>query len=197
MMIYSVMLLKTEEEEAQKQRPHLPVELFTCVVICLFWSACDNLVESLRLSWFMFSKQVSALRAGWAEEAAPFWCRALLWKAERGLDKVTEVLKVLRGSNCPDRWDIFSVAFPWDLCVESTWLFDTAGCLVGFEILFWVLRRALPTLFSGWTAWAPGCDFGCWFWLVAELLGWVRLKGTGLVHGFFFLAFPWSEMTKS
>lgn len=178
---------------------NLPVELLgqlPCVVGSVFWLSWADLVESLRLSWFMLSKQASALRAGRAEEVALLWCTALLRRGDRGLDKVAEVLNVLEGPDCPDSWDVLSVAFPWDFAeplVESTLLFNAAGCLIGFA--FWVFRRALHPLLSGWTAWVPVLDSetvrGCWFSVATlELLGWDRLKGIGLVHGFFFLAFP-------
>lgn len=187
MQVYSVILFKTEMACQVNNMLNLPV---TCMVSCAF---CDVLVGSLRLSWFMFSKHVSALRAGCAEEGVLFWCRVLLGMADRGLDKVAEVLKVLGSPGCSDRC---SVAFPCDLCVESTWLFNTAGCLEDFELMFWVFSRALHTLFSGWTAWVPVCDVMGWCFslVVLELLGWEKLNGTGLVHGFFFLAFPCIKM---
>ncbi len=193
------------QTSGKKNTLYWPVELLgkpPCAVGCVFWLAWAVLVESLRLSWFMLSKQASALRAGRAEAAALFWCTALLPTDDRGLGKAAEALNVLEGPDCPDSWDVLSAAFPLDVpepLVESASLFNAAGCLIGFA--FWVFWRALHALLSGWTAWVPvlGCEAGrgCWFSVaILELLGCDRLKGIGLVHGFFFLAFPCREMMK-
>lgn len=168
------------------------------MVSCGFWLACDVLVGSLTLTGSVLVKQFSALRDGCAEEGALLWCIALLEIDDRGLDKVVEGLNVLQGPDSPDVWIVLSVLFPWDFSVplvEPPVLLTIVRCLEGFEFMLWVFRLALHILFSGWTTWVPVCDCkGCWFSLaVLELLGCDRLKGTGLVHGFFFLAFPCSK----
>lgn len=197
---------------AQKQRRgtsrlNLPVELLEklpCTVSCMFWGAWAVLVGSLRLSRFMFSTQASALTAACAEEVALFWCKALLETDDGRWDKLAEVLCLLKGPYCPASWDAFSIVFPLGfpvLLVESTSLSKEAGCLVSFALLFGVFRRALHAFLLYWTAWVlvldcetgRGCSFSV---VILELLGCDRLKGIGLVHGFFFLAFPCRENDK-
>lgn len=196
----------TYQKQCQdKYALNLPVEHlknFPCVVSCRFWLACDVLVGSLTLTGFALVKQFSALREGCAEDEALLWCIALLWIDDRGLDKVVEGLNVLQGPGCPDGWIVLSVFFTRDFSVplvETVVLLTKAKCLEGFAFILWVFRLALHTIFSGRTAWVPvrDCDTfkGGWFSLaVLELLGWDRLKGTGLVQGFFFLAFPCSKI---
>lgn len=173
-----------------------PFEKCPSLVSCLFWLAFDVLVRSLTLSGSVLVKQFSALTEGCAEKGMLLWCIEFLRIDDRwGLDKGVEGLDVLRGPDCPDAWIVLSVFFPWDFSVplvEPPVLLSTARCLEGFVFMLWAFRRALDILFSGWTALEPVCDCkGCWFSLVVlELLGWDRLKGTGLVHGLFFLAFP-------
>lgn len=176
---------------------HLPVELLEklpCVVSGIFWLAWDVFVGSLRLSRFILSEQASAFRAASAEEAALFWC--ILWSGidDRGLDKIVPA------PDCPDLWDVSFNFFPLDFPVpmdESTLLFNKARCLAGFALMFWVFRWALcPSL--SWQK-IPVLDWeeikGCWFSVaILKLLGCDRLKGIGLVHGFFFLAFPCRSM---
>lgn len=168
------------------------------------WLVWDVLLGSLRLSRFMLSKQASALKAACAEVAALFWCVVLLWMDDRGWDKVPEVLNLLEGPDCPDSWVVSSVAFPLnrpEAFVESILLFNVAARVVGFALMFWVFRRVLRTLLSGWTAQVPVLDCetvrGCWFSVATlELFDCDRLKGTCRVHGFLFLALPCRKMIK-
>lgn len=188
------------ETQNQCQVFNLPLEPFetlSCEVSFVLWLACSVSVGSLRLSWIMFSKQVSALTAECAEDVA-LVCTVLLVLAERGPDTLDGVFKELGSPDLPNRWGTFSVAFRWDLSVESTWLFNTSWCLEDLKFLSLVLKRVLDIFVSGWLVLLPRCVRGplrgCWFSLVAlELLGWEKLNGTGLVHGFFFLAFPCSK----
>lgn len=165
------------QKQCQVNLPLEPFENLACEVSCVLWPVCSASVGSLRLSWFIFAKQVSALRAECAEEAT-LLCTVLLLVLD-------------------EWWEIFSLAFRWDLNVEST-LFNTSWCLEGFKFLSLDLKRVVDIFFPGWTVLLPrfvrGPVRGCWFSLVTlELLGWEKLNGTGLVHWFFFLVFPCSK----
>lgn len=170
---------------------------------CLFWGRWDVLVGSLRLSRLMLSTQASALTVACAEKMSFFGCKVLEMDDGR-CKRWAEDFNVLKGPCCPANRDSFSVFFPFDfpvLLVESTMLSTAAGCLVCFALLFGVFWRAMHAFLLCWTArlLVLGCETGrhCSFSVaILEFLGCDRLKGIGLVHGFFFLAFPCRKMTE-
>lgn len=154
----------------------------------MFWGALGVLVGDVRLSRFMLSTQACV------EDTALFWGRASFKTNDDGWDKFAEVFNLVEGTHCPGGWDVFPWDFPAPL-VESTLLSKVAGCLVSFELLFGVFRRSLHIFLVGCTARVAVFDCetvrSCSFSVATfELFGWDRLKGIGLVHGFFFFAFP-------
>lgn len=168
------MMLWTQIQIYSRQQ-HLPDWTFEKLP-CVVWLAWAG---SLRLSCFMLSKQASALTAA----CAGGWCRPLL--------------NVRGGPECPDWWEVFSESSPWHFLeplIESLFLFNISICLEGFAFMFWVFTWTLHRVFSGWTASVRVLDFKTFFGFsvaVLELLCcWDMLKGTGLVYGFFVLAFP-------
>lgn len=148
---------------------------------CVLWGVPRVLFGDPRLSRFMSSTQDCA------EDAAVFCGKVLIESWEQA-----NVFNFLEGLQCPAVWGVF----PWDFpapCVESTLPSDAAGVLDGFEL--GVLRRSLQMLLL-WcggrvavrdrrTVWSGSSSA-----FALELLGWDRLKGIGLVHGFFFLVLP-------
>lgn len=156
--------------------------------ICMLWGAQRVLVGDLRLSRFMSSTQDCA------DDVALFCGKVLIESYE-----FADVLNFLEGPQCPAVWGVFPWHFPAP-CVESTLLSGEAGGLDCFE--FGVFRRSLHvfllwcrgrvavrdrvTDWSGFSSAAP-----------LELLGCDRLKGIGLVQGFFFLALPWRNTHNS
>lgn len=199
-LIFTIMFCATQICWPQKQshgagRINLPFELLEGLpfaVSCMSWGTLGVLVGDLRLSRFMLSTQACA------EDAPLFWGKVLFETDNGGWDEFAEVFNLAEGTHCPGGWDVFPWDFPAPL-VESTLLSKVAGCLVSFELLFGVFRRSLHIFLVGCTAWVAVLDCetvrSCSFSVVTlELLGWDRLKGIGLVHGFFFLAFPCRNM---
>lgn len=150
-----------------------------------FWTVCEFVDVSLRLSSFMFPNLNSALRADWTDGQSAF----PLVELEETLAKATTFFNVLDGPDCPGRWDSFLAAFPWYFrtsSVESQVLLSAARCLVclTFNILL-----------SGLLAWVF-VEAATESWLLLSIFvffGWDKLNGMGRVHGFFFLAFPLKE----
>lgn len=150
--------------------------------ICVLWGAPRVLVGDLRLSRFMSSTQDCA-------EAVALFCDKVLIESW----EFTNVFNFLEGPHCPPVWGVF----PWDFpapCVESKLSSDVAGGLDCFE--FGVFRRSLQMLLLWCGGRVAVLDRGT-VWsgsssaVTLELLGCDRLKGIGLVQGFFFLAFPY------
>lgn len=194
--ILTIMFCATQICRPQKRsrgagRINLPSELLEGLPFalgCMFWGALGVLVGDLRLSRFMLSTQACA------EVAALFWGKVSFGTDDGGWDEFAKVFNLAAGTHCPGGWDVF----PWDVpapLVESTLLSKVAGCLVSFELLFGVFRRSLHIFLVGCTVRVAvldcetirSCSFSA---ATLELLGWDRLKGIGLVHGFFFFAFP-------
>lgn len=174
----------------------LPVELLACSVSCTLCWACDIMVRSLILSWFMLWMQASA------EEADLFWCKVLCGVDVSWWDKWAVGLKVALPC-CPLHLDLISLTFPSHLPAllgESTLLCETCGYLVWFAWLFDCFWLMLHAALLCWTLWMPGFDckaeMGCSYsTAVLEFLECERLKGKGLVHGFSFLALPCRKAT--
>lgn len=191
--IFTIVFCATQIRRPQKQsgRINLPSELLEGLpfaLSCMSWGALGVLVGHVRLSRFMLSAQACA------EDAALFWGKASFETDDGGWDEFADVFNSAEGTHCPGGWDVFPWDFPAPL-VESTLLSKVAGCLVSFELLFGVFRRSLHIFLVGCTARVAVLDCetvrSCSFSVATlELLGWDRLKGIGLVHGFFVLAFP-------
>lgn len=148
------------------------------IAICMFWGALHVLAGDLRLSRFVSSTQEPA------EEV-------ILLSGKVLIESFAEDFNFLEGPQCPAVWGVFPTDFPAP-CVESTLLSDAAGGLDSFTVPF---RRSL-FIFSLWcrgrlavldseALWSGSSSV-----VTLELLGCDRLKGIGLVHGFFFLALP-------